>query len=97
MLLCYASLNASFVDDVKLKLNSTNLFQTVDPFDCRLATPALDTLKKYAAVLVWSDYYTLQNVSLLTDSRVGFAHPVLLGDALVSFSSRFVIAHVSPL
>lgn len=84
VLLCYSSLNSSYVGDVKQKLNSTKLFQTIDMFDCRLSIPTLDTLKKYAAVLIWSDFYTLlPNLSLQTESRVAFANPTLLGDYLV--------------
>ena len=46
---------ASWVEDVRCKLEKLGDFGEVDRFDARTTTPSLDTLLSYDAVLTWSD------------------------------------------
>jgi hypothetical protein len=71
VLICHAS---SWFQDVDDRLTATGLFDTVDSFDCSLATPTPATLDGYDAVLVFSDF--------------GFTSPTLLGDRLADYVDR---------
>ncbi|MBN8597756.1 MAG: hypothetical protein J0L78_08795 [Planctomycetes bacterium] len=56
--------NAAFVADVVAKISSSNVFSAVDNLDARLATPSLNALMKYDAVLVYSSTAMLDPVAL---------------------------------
>ncbi|MFO0859882.1 MAG: hypothetical protein U0570_04935 [Phycisphaerales bacterium] len=52
VLLVASDLSAA-VQDVRTKISSTGAFSRVDTFDSEAATPTLDLLQKYDAVMVW--------------------------------------------
>ena len=45
-----------YINDVKLKLEGTGLFNTVDAYDTTISIPSLAELQNYDAVLVYSNW-----------------------------------------
>lgn len=55
MLICGAEPMTSYSADIQTKLLSTGRFSSVDIFNCYSGTPSLSLLRKYNAILVYSD------------------------------------------
>lgn len=70
-ILLVAADDDSYILDVQAKLTATGMFSVIDMFNTRSATPNIATLKKYNAILVWTNYHP-------TDEE-------LLGDNLAAY------------
>ncbi|MBN8597765.1 MAG: hypothetical protein J0L78_08840 [Planctomycetes bacterium] len=60
----HSEASAARVNDVRNKLTGSGLFETVDPFDARGATPTIGQLRQYDAALVGNNAAWLNSVAL---------------------------------
>lgn len=68
VLICGSPGIAAWNDDVQSKLIGTGQFNSVTLFDIISATPTVEQLQAYDAVLLYTDFPTLQNGTLLGDN-----------------------------